>query len=1336
MKQGLEVFDFSEGDEPPEHAAGEHIKLKNPDVGDSGSLKHEFLAAQSSAVSRTEINDVPCMDIDAIDCDHNGDEAAPSVQPNGGEEGGSKERESGLPFFLQSKSTSNELQADLDKDNNESRSSFPKLDSRDSCAEAPLPWRNQLNSALLNLGSSYESVDVDSEGNESMGESIPSSPSSNVAEDHVLLNGNIAEGCIGNVVLDNINKTVDIIPDYVFYRDNYYTGSLVLFSPGGIKIEGPPAFDNGETFSFEREIDDIVEIACQWSQRMGYIVIKLQVLSKDDVEGEILSGASGIEEVKFSSLEPNWPEKQQAIASLNVKFMAIWDFVLDQVAGVNEHDVHRPYFPNFDEPFEEVIYPKGDSDAVSISKRDVDLLQPETFVNDTIIDFYIKYLKNQIPPQDRQRFHFFNSFFFRKLADLDKDPSSISDGRAAFLRVHKWTRKVDIFGKDYIFIPVNFNLHWSLIVICHPGEVARIQGKYIEKSPKVPCILHMDSIRGSHAGLKNLVQSYLWEEWKGRLKETCEDLSSRFLNLRFVSLELPQQENSFDCGLFLLHYLELFLAKAPTNFSPFKIAKFSDFLNVDWFPPTEASLKRTLIQKLVFELLETHHEEIASAECNDEQHSRFPEKNRTGLEFLSDRCTLEIACNGNLPNSQAGQGIEMTLLETSSTRNLHCSSDSGMVLREFFEPGVASRALLGQFQSFDQPSSYYHLNGAISPGEQEDVEGDAEFVYLDSGENNFQQLTGTTAQACEVPYSSRGLMMDTSWNLGNSIQGKHDIDTSTETSQASEDDDDDVGIIEPGEKMQLNEKDHMDQRRSPSVENVECDMEGLASATDEMVETGGTEASEDADRRQHGNEKKGNVLPSEENPTVLLQQEPFMAVNQLGPDSEMAVLTSCRTEASEDADVMQNGNEEDKDLPSSEENPTVLLQQDHSMTVNQLDQDSDLVENKEAMCDLQIIRDGLLAKPDEQKPPRRIRVSSPHEGEVESQNRDMTGNQLDQGPGMLEHKEAMCDSRRIGDGLLAEPDEEKPTKRIGVSSPHEGEVDSQNPDMTGNQLDQGPVMLEHKEAMCDSQIIGDGLLAEPDDQKPTQRIGVSSPHEGEVDSQNPDMTGNQLDQGPVMLEHKEAMCDSQIIGDGLLAEPDDRKPTQRIQVSSPHEGEVDSQKPDMRGNQLDQGPVMLEHKEAMCDSQIIGDELLAEPDDQKPTKRIGVSSPHEGDVDSQNPDMTGNQSDQGPGMLEHKEAMCDSRIIGDGLLAEPDEQKPTKRIRVSSPHEGEVDSQNPSMTGNQLDQGPVVLEHKEAYCNDMQMVEDGLLPNPDEQQPAKKIRLMSPDESKVDSHEP
>lgn len=45
---------------------------------------------------------------------------------------------------------------------------------------------------------------------------------------------------------------------------------------------------------------------------------------------------------------------------------------------------------SFDEDFETVVYPEGDPDAVSITKRDVDLLQPEIFINDTLIDFYIK----------------------------------------------------------------------------------------------------------------------------------------------------------------------------------------------------------------------------------------------------------------------------------------------------------------------------------------------------------------------------------------------------------------------------------------------------------------------------------------------------------------------------------------------------------------------------------------------------------------------------------------------------------------------------------------------------------------------------------------------------------------------------------------------------------------------------------------------------------------------------------------------------------------------------------------------------------------------------------
>ena len=35
--------------------------------------------------------------------------------------------------------------------------------------------------------------------------------------------------------------------------------------------------------------------------------------------------------------------------------------------------------------------------------------------------------------------------------------------------VRRWTKNVDIFAKDFIFVPINEHLHWSLMVIYRPG---------------------------------------------------------------------------------------------------------------------------------------------------------------------------------------------------------------------------------------------------------------------------------------------------------------------------------------------------------------------------------------------------------------------------------------------------------------------------------------------------------------------------------------------------------------------------------------------------------------------------------------------------------------------------------------------------------------------------------------------------------------------------------------------------------------------------------------------------------------------------------------------------
>uniref|UniRef100_A0A6N2MI07 Ubiquitin-like protease family profile domain-containing protein n=1 Tax=Salix viminalis TaxID=40686 RepID=A0A6N2MI07_SALVM len=401
-------------------------------------------------------------------------------------------------------------------------------------------------------------------------------------------------GSLGHQI-DYTNNTVAVFPDYILCGNIYGTEACLTFSGSSIRMKGSTVNGVKGIFNAEWNLDDIISIESEWCEMVTTAMVYLCLKSKVSEGARIGNDASDVDKLKFSVYDPHWHEGEEAIKSLDVRYKDIWNFTSESdlekdrnvSSGHNGMFTSNPYFPVVHETFEEVVYPKGDPDAVSISKRDVDLLRPETFINDTIIDFYIQYLKNKIQPDDRQRFHFFNSFFFRKLADLDKGPSSACEGRIAFQRVCKWTRKLNIFEKDYIFIPVNYSLHWSLIVICHPDDESG-------NSLKVPCILHMDSIRGSHKGLKNLIQSYLYEEWRERHNETVDDTLSKFLHLRFVPLELPQQGNLYDCGLFLLHYVELFLEEAPIDFSPFKITEFSNFVSDFFFLSSFASVNHLL----------------------------------------------------------------------------------------------------------------------------------------------------------------------------------------------------------------------------------------------------------------------------------------------------------------------------------------------------------------------------------------------------------------------------------------------------------------------------------------------------------------------------------------------------------------------------------------------------------------------------------------------------------------------------------------------------------------------------------------------------------------------
>ncbi|KAF9679043.1 hypothetical protein SADUNF_Sadunf07G0099000 [Salix dunnii] len=462
-------------------------------------------------------------------------------------------------------------------------------------------------------------------------------------------------GSVGHKI-DYTNNTVAVFPDYILCGDVYGAEYCLTFSGSSIRMEGSTANGVKGIFNAEWTIGDIISIESEWCGMVTTAMVYICFKSKVSQGAGNTNDTSGVDKLKFSVCDPQWNEGEEAIKSLHIRYRDNWnvtsdsDWKKDEDAffGHNGTVISKPYIPVLHEMFEEVIYPKGDPDAVSISKRDVELLRPETFINDTIIDFYIQYLKNKLQPGDKHRFHFFNSFFFRKLADLDKGPSNACGGRLAFQRVHKWTRKINLFEKDYIFIPLNY--------------------------------------------------SYLYEEWRERHDGRVDDTLSKFLHLRFVPLELPQQENSYDCGLFVLHYAERFLEEAPANFSPFKITEFSNFLNRNWFLPVEASLKRASIQKLICEILEDR----SSTQFSD------PNEEETGVEFLE-----EISGNGNGTDT----GINISVTQKSQLRVAHQQKpgELGLNSRNMIGPGTSARSF--SVEDCWQKGTI-HGNSCMSPVEE------------------------------------------------------------------------------------------------------------------------------------------------------------------------------------------------------------------------------------------------------------------------------------------------------------------------------------------------------------------------------------------------------------------------------------------------------------------------------------------------------------------------------------------------------------------------------------------------------------------------------------------
>ncbi|RPD63185.1 cysteine proteinase [Lentinus tigrinus ALCF2SS1-7] len=173
-----------------------------------------------------------------------------------------------------------------------------------------------------------------------------------------------------------------------------------------------------------------------------------------------------------------------------------------------------------------------------VSDEDISRLRPAQWLNDEIINFYGQMILSRAEeskenPGARNEWrrplnaHYFSTFFWSKLRGQGYEKA----------RLGKWTKKIDIFSKDIILIPVNHNnAHWSAAAI-------NFRKKRIEA---------YDSMSMNASSVFKTLRQYLNSEHMDKKKKPFDFTGW----VDYVFLETPQQENGFDCGVFTCQFLE------------------------------------------------------------------------------------------------------------------------------------------------------------------------------------------------------------------------------------------------------------------------------------------------------------------------------------------------------------------------------------------------------------------------------------------------------------------------------------------------------------------------------------------------------------------------------------------------------------------------------------------------------------------------------------------------------------------------------------------------------------------------------------------------------------
>ncbi|KAJ4819114.1 Sentrin-specific protease 1 [Rhynchospora pubera] len=138
-------------------------------------------------------------------------------------------------------------------------------------------------------------------------------------------------------------------------------------------------------------------------------------------------------------------------------------------------------------------------------------------------------------------------------------------------KVLQWIKDKNVFSRNYTFVPIVCWNHWSLLILCHFGEIDCLR-------TRSPCMLLLDSLLGAEPKrLEPDIRKFVFDvfESEGR-KESRKCIS----DIPLLIPKVPQQRNGDECGSYVLYFIYRFVESAPSNFTQ---QGYPYFLTEEWF---------------------------------------------------------------------------------------------------------------------------------------------------------------------------------------------------------------------------------------------------------------------------------------------------------------------------------------------------------------------------------------------------------------------------------------------------------------------------------------------------------------------------------------------------------------------------------------------------------------------------------------------------------------------------------------------------------------------------------------------------------------------------------